>query len=279
MVIPCFNQGEYLDEAIESVLNQTCPVSEIIVVDDGSTDASTEEVLHGYIGSGITVIRTENGGPAAARNTGINASTGNYILSLDGDDKFEPSFVRKALAILDSDPGIGVVTCWYQAFGARSDVRRPPGGDITSFLIRNCCAASALFRKQCWEQVDGYDEAIRDGYEDWDFWISVTERGWLVHALPEVLLRYRVLPGSRFVSSAPKHIQHVAQILRKHRTSYQVHVEEVLCGKERLLIEKDEIIEGLAKSPRYRLGSAIFAALRPLKPLARMLGLRKGEKS
>ncbi len=278
VVIPCYNQGAYVHEAVESVLAQTCQPLEIIIVDDGSTDESTAKALSRYSGSGITILRTENRGPAAARNSGVRASGGRYILTLDADDWFEPTFIERAAAILDTQGGVGVVTCWYRAFGARSDVRRPPGGGVADFLVRNCCPASALFRRQCWIHANGWDESMRSSCEDWEFWISVVRCGWQVHTIPEVLFNYRVHPGTRSGAPGEVHVEGLRRIVEKHKEVFAQHIVAVVCGKEQLWMEKERIIQTILDSPRYRLGSAIFAILRPLKPVASLLGRRNKKK-
>src|ERR1700736_2112376 len=109
VVIPCFNLGEYVDEAVDSVLCQTLQDLEIVIVNDGSTDPHTNAKLAGYSKPRTRVIQTENQGLAAARNVGIADSRGDYILPLDADDRIAPTFLEKTAAVLDQHPEIGIV--------------------------------------------------------------------------------------------------------------------------------------------------------------------------
>ena len=103
VIIPCYNHGEYLDEAVESVLTQTYQNFEIIIVDDGSTDQSTIDLLKVYRKPKTRVIRTDNQGLASARNNGIKEAKGEYILPLDADDKIGKEYLKKAVKILDEN--------------------------------------------------------------------------------------------------------------------------------------------------------------------------------
>jgi hypothetical protein len=190
VVIPCYNQAQYLPEAIESCLAQSCPPAEIIVVDDASTD-DTSKVAKCYP---VTLIRhRRNKGVAAARNTGVKAARGHYICCLDADDRLAPEYMRRLAEHAD------IVSCTLKLIGAQSGVWKAPTGRPTvSDMVRgNCLIAGSLFRREVWEKVGGYDENMRDGYEDWDFWtraIAAWFRAWVVD-LP--LFEYRTYPGDR----------------------------------------------------------------------------------
>ena len=146
VVIPCYNHGQYIDEAVNSILKQTYQDFEIIIVNDGSTDPLTIEKLRAYHKPKTTVIHTENGGPSAARNTGIRTAIGEYILTLDADDWFEATFLAKAVAILDGKPEVGIVTCGIQYFGVDKGSYLPQGSTAKDFLTKTPALGSALFR-------------------------------------------------------------------------------------------------------------------------------------
>lgn len=202
VVIPCYNMGSYLSEAVDSVLAQTFRAFEIIVVDDGSDDPGTLALLQGLARNGVSVLRTENRGVAAARNHGVQAARGRYLLPLDADDMLEPSFLEKAVRVMDEDPGIGIVSCDAGLAGAASGVRRLPEFSHTRLLSENLLFVSALFRKSDWQRVGGYCTCFRYGWEDWDFWIAMTSNGTGVARIPEPLFTYRIRPGSRDRSMA-----------------------------------------------------------------------------
>ena len=221
VVIPCYNMGSYLLEAVESVLAQTFRSFEIIVVDDGSDDPSTGAVLDRLYCEGITVLRTSNGGVAAARNNGISAARGRYILPLDADDTLRPLFLEKAVRLMEADPAVGVVGCDAQFTGAASGVRRLPEFSRAGILSENLLFATSLFRKSDWERAGGYCTSFRHGWEDWDFWIALTLRPMKVVSIPEPLFEYRIRLDSRDRSmSVSRKLHMLGLILRRHAGSY-----------------------------------------------------------
>ena len=117
VVIPCFNHGRYLEEAVSSVLEQTFGDYEIIVVNDGSTDPFTVDLLKNYHPQKTRTLHTENQGLPTARNTGIAAATGDYILPLDADDKIGSEYLEQAVRVMDEQPNIGIVYCEAAYFG------------------------------------------------------------------------------------------------------------------------------------------------------------------
>ncbi len=120
VVIPCFNHGEFLPEAVGSVTNIERDDIELIVVDDGSTDERTRKEMDTLCAHGTKVIRQENKGLAAARNVGILASQGEYLFPLDADDRLRSGWIDRGIGILDSDPQVGVVYGDAQCFGTRT---------------------------------------------------------------------------------------------------------------------------------------------------------------
>ena len=111
VVITCYNQGQYLEECINSVTNSDYPNIEIILVDDGSEDTFTQKTLDKLDSGKIRIIRQNNQGVCAARNNGIAAASGKYILPLDADDKIAETYISKAVEILAQNPQIGIVLC------------------------------------------------------------------------------------------------------------------------------------------------------------------------
>jgi glycosyltransferase involved in cell wall biosynthesis len=189
IVIPCFDQAEYLPGAIESALAQTVPPHEIIVVNDGSTD-NTSDVARGYP---VTLIEQRNRGVSAARNAGIRAATGVWVATLDADDALAPRFIERMVGKDD------IVSCVIRTVGARSERWAPPREHpVNVDFVRNnqiiCCS---LFRREVWERIGGNDEAMLDGYEDWDFWTRATFAGFTVTVVDEELFRYRVYDHDR----------------------------------------------------------------------------------
>lgn len=184
VVVTAYDQGRTVEDAVLSVLAQSHPVDEVIVVDDGSTDPESLEVLAGLSALAdlprpglpaapvVRVLQQPNGGVSAARNTGIAASGTEVVAVLDGDDLWEPTFVEKTLALLADDSTVAA-SSWLSMFGVAQGVVEPTGGTVEAFLPRNAAPASALFWRAHWGEAGGYDESMRQGFEDWDFFLRL----------------------------------------------------------------------------------------------------------
>jgi hypothetical protein len=188
VVIPCRDHGQFLIEAVASVQRSLTPGSyEILVVDDGSQQPRTVEVLAVLEDAGFEVLHTGGTGHCAARNHGIERARGRYVLPLDADNRLRPGVFDRAPAILDVSPEIGVVFSDYQEFGQRSRHCEVAEFDLDQLLEFNYIDACAVFRKQAWEEAGGYDETM-PVWEDWELWLHFAKRGWTFD--------YRVRPGS-----------------------------------------------------------------------------------
>ncbi len=211
IIIPCYNQGQYLSEAVDSALAQTYKNIEVIIVDDASWD-NTEIVSWKYIDRARTFKHIHNRGLSAARNTGIAHSTGNFIMPLDADDKIDPTFVEKALTIIKS--GREIVAAGCQEFGLSTRQWAPKQHPThTDFLFRNQINHCALFKKEMWERLGGYDEHMRDGFEDWDFWTRSTGLGYTVEVISEPLFLYRKR-GESMVTHAIRNKEKIVKYMR-----------------------------------------------------------------
>ncbi len=191
VVIPCYNHGEFLSDAISSVRRQTYTDYEIIIVDDGSDEPETVRVLDENPFIGTKIIRTENKGPSSARNTAIENALGRYILPLDADDLIESTYLEKAVKVLDCREDVGIVYCKGTYFGAKTDSWDLPDYSLQSMLQGNAIFVTALFRRCDWEAVGGFKSDLTMGYEDYDFWLSIIGSGREVYQIPEALFRYR----------------------------------------------------------------------------------------
>ncbi|MBQ8464664.1 MAG: glycosyltransferase [Alphaproteobacteria bacterium] len=191
IVIPCYNHGKFVDETVQSCLKQTYQDIEIIIVNDGSTDEYTNTLLKDYQRPKTKVITTQNQGLPAARNTGIREAVGEYILPLDADDKIAPTYIEKAVNVIEKNKKIGIVYADAEFFGAQSGRWKLPEYKLSKQLAGNCIFCSSLFRKSDWEKVGGYKKEMKYGLEDYEFWLSLIERGCEVYKIPEVLFYYR----------------------------------------------------------------------------------------
>ena len=198
VVVPCYNQGEFLKECISSVLSQTYKNIEIIIVDDGSTDSSPDVVneqckRHGCI-SCHHILRS---GVSAARNFGISNAAGDLILPLDADDLIRKEFLSETIIPLSRNIG-DIIYTDIEFFGEKTGIKRMGKYNYNKFAIKNQMANTSLFKKEHWKEVGGYNETFLDGYEDWEFWINICEkcnaRGYYI---PKPLLLYRIKKDSR----------------------------------------------------------------------------------
>ncbi len=226
VIIPCFNQGQFLGQAVASVQSQTYQDIEIIIVNDGSTDGKTTEICSGFEGPGIKVIHTANQGLAAARNNGIEQAEGVYILPLDADDTIAEPYLAEAVRVLESNPSMGIVYCQARLFGAVEGDWQLPDYSLEEMLKDNVIFCAALFRRSDWHVVGGYDPAMVYGWEDYDFWLSLIERGFEVCRLEGRYFNYRVSPES-MVRSKDKHqkIEMFKRIYYRHQNLFSEHIE------------------------------------------------------
>ncbi len=227
VVIPCFNYGPYLTEAVESVIGQSFQDFEIIIVNDGSTDNSrqvAEDLIANHPGHLIRLIDQHNSGqPAVSRNNGIAEARGTYILPVDADDKLATSSSLKILldeAIKHRDTPVAVVG-WVQKFGVEDDLWKPKGFDPNRILRRCTVPYCALYHRSVWERQGGYRTNV-PGYEDWDFWIGATIQGVrFVHLEAPVLLYRRTQFNSLVDKARMRHEWLMAGIITNHSSVYE----------------------------------------------------------
>jgi glycosyltransferase involved in cell wall biosynthesis len=219
VVIPCFNYGAYVREAVDSVLAQDGGPAQIVVVDDGSTDPGTTRSLDS-LPDGVHVMRRENGGPAAARNSGAAETDTPYLLMLDADDKLAPGALASLRSPLDSDPQLGYSYGLIEFFGEWSGRLSFPDYDPYRLLYRPIVGATSLVRRSVWDDIGGFDAKVR-GYEDWDFYLSALVRGWRGRRVPHVALLYRRHRGSKLDIDRSAYRRGYRIIRRKHRDLYK----------------------------------------------------------
>lgn len=220
VVIPCYNQGKYLIETVQSVLGSSYRPIEVIIVNDGSTDNSLEIALELHRNhEEVTVIDQINGGVAKARNTGIQAAKGGIILPLDGDDKISSDYIERGVAVLLHRESVKVVYCQAVKF---SETRQKPW-KLKPFSLRalardNMIFVAALFRKSEAEAVGGFSEDMHMGREDWEFWIKMLKNGGEVVQLPMVGFFYRMTPESKRkkTGTGRKKRERIAYLNAKH---------------------------------------------------------------
>lgn len=227
VIIPCYNDGRYIMQALQSIYNQTVLPESIIIVDDGSS-SSTQVVLATIKHPLVTIIPQENQGVSAARNRAIALAKTEFIVNLDADDYYEPTFIERAIVVLQTNATLGIVSSYCRVFSSNHTIEiiKPVGGTITDFIVINNGRASAMFRKSCWEQVGGFDEQMLYGYEDWEFWIAITKHDWSMQIIPEILSHYRIKKSSRDRTALISHDFELRQyIFNKHKDIYLANFE------------------------------------------------------
>ena len=236
VVIACFNLGRTLQEAVDSALDQTRAPSEIVVVDDGSTDPETARVLAQLRSPGTRVLTAGHAGVASARNLGACATKAPYLVFLDADDRLAPDYVDKTASRLDRGPSLSFVSCAVQAFEGASYVWKPAGCDALTTLTHGSVHISSLMRRTLWDAAGGFDTSLA-AYEDLDFWLRASRLGFRGEVLDEALLFYRVRPDSRYRRGIePATYRRVmSAIVEKHRDFVEAAGLDVLRSKEAFL--------------------------------------------
>ena len=287
VIIPTYNYGRFLRDAIDSALAQTYPALEIIVIDDGSTD-ETSQVLAEY-GERIRTIQQNNQGVGAARNTGIAAARGEYIAFLDSDDLWKPQKLEREIALFEADPTLGMVHSSAEAFdnaGKKLSVLMSGmEGWVASELLRldreviTAPGSSTMFPRRVAEEIGGFDPRLQPS-EDWDFCYRVAVR-YRVGYVPEVLVRYRLhsngihlnIPRMErgmlmalekaFMSPDP-----AVQSLRKHAYG---RIHRILAGCYFQAHQPRRFFRHIAKSLQYDIGNLRYFAAYPFRVASRAL--------
>lgn len=191
VIVPFYNQDDYIKDTIYSLYNQDYDNFEIIIVNDGSTSIFSEQILSEF-SDRCLILNKENGGLSSARNYGIRHADGEYIICLDSDDIVEPNFISALVLNLESDDNFVI----SYSNGFFFDERNGPWfllkPDLKDIIQKNSIYCSALFRKKQWEDVGGYNEQLKRGWEDWDFWISILSQGGAVVKTSKALFKYRI---------------------------------------------------------------------------------------
>ena len=219
IVIPSYNQQEYLPQAIESVLRQKRGVTELIIVDDGSTDGSKDvATYYEQIGNAERVptklISQVNKGLASARNTGIMNATSDYIIPLDADDYLEPDCVEKIYNVA-CETDADVIAPSIRCFGVAEQVTHlMPSPNLEDFKVGNRIAYCAAIKRKALLEVGGYSPRMAEGYEDLHLWINLLTRGKKIVTIPEPLMNYRVKEESMWKTALKHHDKLMVQIKR-----------------------------------------------------------------
>jgi glycosyltransferase involved in cell wall biosynthesis len=225
VIVPCYNQGPYLSECLESIRRQEYADWECILMDDGSSDQSAH-VAKAFCeqDSRFHYFHQANAGVVEARNQAISKSTGEFILPLDGDDKIAAPYLAKAVTVLQNQQKVKLVYCKADFFGAVEKKWELPDFSMKSMLQDNIIFCTALFRRSDFIQAGGYNPSMKYGWEDWDFWLSMLEEGGDVMRLDGTYFFYRIRGESRNNSLGDERSRlMLEQLYENHRQLFDAH--------------------------------------------------------
>ena len=273
IIVPCYNQAEYLPETLDSVFAQTYSDWECIIVNDGSRD-NTEDVVKDYCDkdSRFKYLKQENQGLSMARNNGIRLSSGNYILPLDADDLIAPTYLEKAVNYLESHQDCKLVYCQAEYFGKWKGYWQLEEYKYEKFIWRNCIFCSFVYRRSDYDLTNGYNPTIKSGLEDWDFLLSFLRPQDTVYRINEVLFKYRVKKESMTVDMWHAGIDNVyKQIYHNHPEIYSQYSDTLiwlhcqLSIKEDMLRMKTEELDGIKNSKSFKLIERLQSSIVKIK--------------
>lgn len=270
IIVPCYKQAHFLKDSLKSVLEQSYSNWECIIVNDGSPD-DVFEISQQWINkdSRFVYLEKENGGLSSARNFGIKKSKGIYLLPLDADDILHNDYLIKVVAELDRNESLAIVSCYSRFFiNDKTNViyeLKPQGERCIDLLYVNQLIATSLYRKKCWKEAGGYDESMKNGFEDWEFWITITKRGWKYKIIPEFLFYYRKAKKSMLVDTVSNHAIGIKEyIFKKHKDCYIDDFENCMTVLfyEQNALRKNQ--KNIKNSLEYKISKIIFKPYRIL---------------
>lgn len=268
IVIPYFNDVSFITEAVTSAKLQSITNKEIIIVNDGSSSEATT-FIEKFESETVRIIHQQNKGLSGARNTGIKNAKGKYIMLLDSDDKFDATFAEKAISVFEQDSNIGVVTCWGKRFIDNKILNefKPKGGGIDNFIFCNNAIGTSMILKKCWEEIGGYDEQMTKGYEDWEFYLRLTQK-WRVEVIQEFLFYYRQRANSMRMAAMNNYDLEIKKyIFNKNKEIFTKKYDLIMPF---LLSEIDRYKKGEIKQQNkleFKIGKALLKPLRIITQL------------
>lgn len=235
VIVPCYNDGKFLPEALASVQAQTYSNLECVVVDDGSTEEKTLRILDKVRRQDVRVIHQENQGLATARNTGARATRAPFYVPLDADDKLDHRFVERLLPALLDDPSLGYHYSHVRFFDADAGAWECPPYDARRLLVENLSVATALIRRSAFDEVGGYNPDMVHGFEDWDFWIALLAVGYHGRCLPETLFFYHKHEhGSMLTKTQERRAVMVRKMIEHHRALFTSTLDISIATKDEM---------------------------------------------
>ena len=263
VIIPYYNQGVFLQDALNSLRTQTYQNIEIIIINDGSDDEESVRIFNSLNSSdsSCVLISQLNTGPSVARNNAVKLAKGEYLLFLDADDIIHKDAIALCCTSMEKDDAIGVVYGNYRLFGEKNEIRYQRYFDITKMLRANEIALCSMVRKRVFLDAGGFDAYLsKKGIEDWDFWLTLYEKQWKFCYLDKIMFDVRVHSDSRTFSVANKQIdESVDYVYKKHA---------VLLSKVFLDLYHEN--KNLKRTDDYRIGHSILWPFRLAKNILRV---------
>lgn len=269
IIIPCYNKAQYLGETLDSVSAQTYPNIEVIVVDDDSPD-NTKEIVDRYMQrmDNLNYIHQSNQGPSAARNNGIRASHGKYVMALDADDTLSATYVEKCAAYLESHPKTKLVYSKADMFGQYNQHWDLPEYSHYELLWQNMVNYCAMYRRSDFDHTPGYNTNMVKGLEDWDFWLTFIKPKDSVYRIDEVLFHWRTMPVSRTANAEENEHELMRQIYLNHQELYQPYLQDIIFFHEKWKVTERQFAKA-RQSKAYRIGKMLVRPISWLKSKAK----------
>ncbi len=195
VIIPAYNQAQYLKYAIESVLTQIYPLWECIVVDDGSTD-ETKQIITQFNHAGIRYVYQQNQGLSAARNTGLATAEGEFLAFLDSDDMLLPNHLQLLISTIRNDPTAALITGSSLVIDQNNQImpnmlKNGLSGEPKQLLFENPINVGCILMRHSWQEKIGFFDTNLRSYEDWDFWLRLAMAGAKMISIPDYVSYYR----------------------------------------------------------------------------------------
>jgi glycosyltransferase involved in cell wall biosynthesis len=244
VVIPCYQHSRFLRDAIDSVVAQTFPDWEVLVVDDGNEDEEADairEIVASYANDDMRIVRlNENGKLAAARNAGIELARGQWIVPLDADDKIAPTFLEQAFKAISQEAPFNPqrfaycdTLLWWPDAETPTKLLEAHGYDFDESLARITWSCTILYAKSAWQAVGGYKPQMSEagGWEDWEFAINLGANGICGVRIPEGLFYYRQHSDQQMRVKAEEYKARLRETMRRiHARLYEGERTQMCCG-------------------------------------------------
>jgi glycosyltransferase involved in cell wall biosynthesis len=273
VIVPCYNQAQFLPEALNSVLSQTYINWECVIVNDGSSD-NTEEVALKYceLDERFIYVFKENGGLSSARNFGIKASKGVFILPLDSDDLIGSLYIIKAVERFIKYSNTKLVYCKAQLFGDENGEWKLEDYSYDSLLLENSIFCSSMYKREDYDKTTGYNEQLKEGLEDWDFWLSLLSREDIVFRIPDICFYYRIRGNSMLREmTEPVLMSLYKKIYFNHQEKYDEIISNVIWLNSKIKSQHDRIVflelenHRILKTKSYMIGRMILSPFKFIK--------------